>query len=682
MAAGSIVVDLLMKTGSFETDTKRAEKRLKELEKTAIDAGKMIAGAFTAATGAAAVLVGSTIRTADEVARLSQLANTSTQSFQKLAFGAQAVGIQQDKLADIFKDVQDKIGDFVQTGGGALADFFDNIAPKVGVTIDQFRKLSGPDALQLYVSSLEKANLSQSDMVFYMEAIASDSAMLLPLLKDNGSAFAELGDQAERTGAIMGDDLIRASQEFQANLRLVKAQVDGIGVALANQLLPTLNVLVQELNRTDSGFKLAEFAGQAFKVILQTISVLAANVAFVFQSMGREIGGIAAQLTAIARLDFKGASFIGAAMMEDAKRARAELDAFEQRVMGMGGTAPGAAPASAAPATAMKPLAAAPNKKALDEAKKEQEKYNAWMQTMREGELARYVAIEDQRIKEAQKAEEEYQAWMQQMREGELTRYVEMQAVREEADKGYWGRWLEAAEEAMTSFQDLAAGVAQNFSSGFGRAFEQMVFDAKSFKDAIAGFAENMARSIVNALGQMAGQWLAYQAVQAMVGKTAAASAATAQTFQAMAAQQMAAINAFAATAAIPYIGPTAAPGAAAAALAATSPFVASIASLGAAAVGARATGGPVSADAPYLVGERGAELFVPNTSGSIVPNHKLGGGNVTVNLIEDKSRAGKTEERDNNGSKELDIFVSDILGDGPRARVMQKAFGLQRRGY
>lgn len=48
-----------------------------------------------------------------------------------------------------------------------------------------------------------------------------------------------------------------------------------------------------------------------------------------------------------------------------------------------------------------------------------------------------------------------------------------------------------------------------------------------------------------------------------------------------------------------------------------------------------RATGGPVTGGSPYMVGERGPELFVPNTSGSIIPNHQLGSGtviNVTVN--------------------------------------------------
>ena len=40
-----------------------------------------------------------------------------------------------------------------------------------------------------------------------------------------------------------------------------------------------------------------------------------------------------------------------------------------------------------------------------------------------------------------------------------------------------------------------------------------------------------------------------------------------------------------------------------------------------------RAAGGPVSSGSTYLVGERGPELFVPNTSGTIVPNDKISGG-------------------------------------------------------
>ena len=49
---------------------------------------------------------------------------------------------------------------------------------------------------------------------------------------------------------------------------------------------------------------------------------------------------------------------------------------------------------------------------------------------------------------------------------------------------------------------------------------------------------------------------------------------------------------------------------------------------------GARALGGPVSANNSYIVGERGPELFTPSTSGNITPNHAMGGGaSITVNV-------------------------------------------------
>lgn len=60
-----------------------------------------------------------------------------------------------------------------------------------------------------------------------------------------------------------------------------------------------------------------------------------------------------------------------------------------------------------------------------------------------------------------------------------------------------------------------------------------------------------------------------------------------------------------------------------------------------------RAEGGPVGAGNPYIVGERGPELFVPRSSGSIVSNDNLsgatmggGGINITYNIASGVSRA------------------------------------------
>lgn len=51
--------------------------------------------------------------------------------------------------------------------------------------------------------------------------------------------------------------------------------------------------------------------------------------------------------------------------------------------------------------------------------------------------------------------------------------------------------------------------------------------------------------------------------------------------------------------------------------------------------VGARAMGGPVWPGGSFLVGERGPELFRPNTAGSIVPNNALGGTQI-IQLVVD----------------------------------------------
>jgi len=46
-----------------------------------------------------------------------------------------------------------------------------------------------------------------------------------------------------------------------------------------------------------------------------------------------------------------------------------------------------------------------------------------------------------------------------------------------------------------------------------------------------------------------------------------------------------------------------------------------------------RANGGPMSAGSPYIVGERGPELIVPNQAANVVPNDQLNGGNFTINI-------------------------------------------------
>jgi hypothetical protein len=203
--------------------------------------------AATAAAAALAVAVvsmtRSTVAAANEINQLSQVANAAPDVFQRWSAASATVGIEQEKLADILKDVNDRVGDFLQTGGGPMADFFENIAPRVGVTADQFARLSGPEALQLYVSSLEKAGVSQQEMTFYLEAMASDTTRLIPLLQNGGAELTRLGAQAQALGAVLDTDAIAAMRRSELALVSIGQVFTGVRNRIAVALAPSLEAV-------------------------------------------------------------------------------------------------------------------------------------------------------------------------------------------------------------------------------------------------------------------------------------------------------------------------------------------------------------------------------------------------------------------------------------------------------
>jgi tape measure domain-containing protein len=73
-----------------------------------------------------------------------------------------------------------------------------------------------------------------------------------------------------------------------------------------------------------------------------------------------------------------------------------------------------------------------------------------------------------------------------------------------------------------------------------------------------------------------------------------------------------------------------------------------------------RALGGPVSAGTPYMVGERGPELFMPSRGGSIIPNNALGGGSTSVVVNVDAS--GSSVQGDQAQGRQLGVAISSAV--------------------
>jgi len=128
------------------------------------------------------------------------------------------------------------------------------------------------------------------------------------------------------------------------------------------------------------------------------------------------------------------------------------------------------------------------------------------------------------------------------------------------------------ASEALTEMQERTKSIADTMQSAMTSGFMSIIDGTKSAKDAF----RDMARSIIAKLYEVL-------VVQRLVGSFDAATG----TGTGLTGMLMGAFGGF------------------------------------------RANGGPVSGGTPYIVGERGPELFVPSRSGTIVPNGA--GGGVTV---------------------------------------------------
>lgn len=142
-----------------------------------------------------------------------------------------------------------------------------------------------------------------------------------------------------------------------------------------------------------------------------------------------------------------------------------------------------------------------------------------------------------------------------------------------------WENYVEQAQDYSGQAADFVSGSLSDLTSSMGSAFTDMATGTKTVGEAFADMTGNMAKSMLNALADMAAQWLVYQAVQLVVGKSTQSTAGLAMVANAQATAFQASLAAFASTAAIPVVGPAMAPAAALAAATATAPMVASVAS-------------------------------------------------------------------------------------------------------
>ncbi|MCZ7839713.1 phage tail tape measure protein [Leclercia adecarboxylata] len=239
---GTLTIDLVAKVGGFVAGLSQAErasqKWRKQVQEDANAAAVAFSG-FATAASAAAISVGvagynllkTTSKQITETDRWAKSLNMSTQSLLAWQYAAEKAGVSGDQMADIFKDIGDKIGDAVLNKSGEAVDALNALGLSA-------KKLAGetPDKQLLAISdALGKIN-TNAEKTTILESLGNDLSKLLPLLDHGGEKLRQYMDAAKKFGVAPDDADIEKLVKVNSLFEDIETQVNGVKIEIATGL--------------------------------------------------------------------------------------------------------------------------------------------------------------------------------------------------------------------------------------------------------------------------------------------------------------------------------------------------------------------------------------------------------------------------------------------------------------
>lgn len=256
---GTLTLDLVAKVGGFVSGMDKAERAsqqwAKQVQKDAAETTKAFASigsATVALAGAVGVagfqLLKSTSKQIAETDRWAKSLNISTQELLSWQFAAEKAGVSGEQMADIFKDIGDKIGDAVLNKSGEAVDALNAL----GLSAEKLSKVSPDKQLLAIGESLGKIS-TNAEKTTILESLGNDLSKLLPLFDNNNEKLKQFLSLAKDFGIAPDpasiDDLVKVNQIFED----IEAQVRGlkleISAGLAKVDLSPLTDSLDELRK-------------------------------------------------------------------------------------------------------------------------------------------------------------------------------------------------------------------------------------------------------------------------------------------------------------------------------------------------------------------------------------------------------------------------------------------------
>ena len=288
--------------------------------------------------------------TQDELSKLSQKVGISVESLVGLKHAGELAGVSFEGMQKGLKTLSTQMFD---ASMGLMESKRNFAALNIEVKAADGSLRSAEDVMIEMADKFAVMRDGTEKTALAVKLFGRAGLDMIPMLNEGSEALAKMSAEGRALNPITAESA-RQAEVFNDNMSRLVDKMKSYGIVMLNDVLPVISELAKmfaeaalQKDIKDTTIA-AEGLDKQFKILPETFKVatiLGGNVSFVLKGIGRELGGIAAQLAALGRGDFAGFKAIRQALIEDGKKAREELEAWEQRIMGLGtgGAAAGAA---------------------------------------------------------------------------------------------------------------------------------------------------------------------------------------------------------------------------------------------------------------------------------------------------------------------------------------------------
>lgn len=609
-ALGNLVVSLVAETAQFRSAMEKAayqaQKNFTSIQRSA----QTLAGALGVYFSADLFVswVKGSIDAADALFDLSERTGVATDSLSKLQYAAKLSDVTTEEFGTNLIKLNRSIAEAARGTGEAEKAF-----QAMGISVkDASGNIRGTeqilgdiaDKFSQYADGANKTALATA-------LFGRSGASMITFLNNGRGGLAAMGRELERLGGVVMPDAARRANEFNDNLERIKVSASAVGLEIGNALLPYLNELANQfLLARKQGLSFLDMLSlgltEPFGNIQETIASidreykkllatgeqdtlfgksLARQGAYLkelaqIQALARANGDMSDQISRRMESEARAANRTGKsdapALLEDKKVKPAvneevirllERQALAVQKLAMSDEELAVAEIFLAGASVQQLEASQRLADALTKQRAEQEDLKS--QTEAALDLYReYKTLYEETASPVQKLADE-EARLLALRERLIAAGYEVKAVEEMIAEARMNAYDKLFPSETADQLAQLRDIAQQFGSAIGTAFEDAIISGSNLRDVLKSLEQDIIRIVTRQLVTKPLE----KAITDIINPAVTTPGG----------------NAF-------------------------SNFLSSI-------FGARAEGGPVLGGGTYLVGEKGPELFVPKSSGTIIPN-------------------------------------------------------------